>query len=111
MPYKDPEKQRAAQRRYYLNNKALKNELQNKKRNKMRVYVQELKGSTPCADCGIVYPHYVMDFDHLPGQIKVRGIAKLSGFSSMAELLEEIDKCEIVCANCHRHRTFTRIGE
>ena len=27
--------------------------------------VRELKESTPCSDCGIKYPYYVMDFDHI----------------------------------------------
>ena len=26
--------------------------------------LNELKSSTPCYDCGVKYPHYVMDFDH-----------------------------------------------
>ncbi len=59
--------------------------------------------SVPCADCGVTYPYYVMDFDHKRGPKKLnvsRMINKTTG-----ALLKEIDKCEVVCANCHRIRT------
>lgn len=60
----------------------------------------------PCADCGIKYPSYVMDFDH------VRGEKKFFIHKSMAHalqvLLDEVAKCDVVCANCHRERTFRR---
>ncbi len=108
MPYKDKEKQLAAQRRYYAENKAKVFASQNSKRNKWRKYIQEVKESSPCMDCGIQYPHYVMDFDHVRG-VKVGNISTgLGTFSSFEKLLEEIAKCEVVCANCHRHRTFMR---
>lgn len=110
MPYRDPEKQKAAQRRYYDENKEKILLTQNKKRNAMRRYIQEVKESTPCADCGMQYPHYVMDFDHLPGEVKLYNISNQmnSDIGSLATLKAEIAKCEIVCANCHRHRTYMR---
>lgn len=61
----------------------------------------------PCADCGGKFPACAMDFDHVSGE-KVMNIARLSRLSSPASLLSEIKKCELVCANCHRIRTFFR---
>lgn len=49
-----------------------------------------------------------MDFDHRPGTEKVRNVAAMRG-CSLKRLLEEIKKCDLVCANCHRLRTFQRI--
>jgi len=49
-----------------------------------------------------------MDFDHVSGE-KVMNIAQLSRLSSPASLLSEIKKCELVCANCHRIRTSSRL--
>ena len=59
--------------------------------------------SQPCADCGISYPDYVMDLDHRSD--KVRDVSKMLSYS-MDRLLSEISKCDIVCANCHRERTY-----
>lgn len=110
MPYKDKEKQRLAQARYYQENKKQINASQNLKRNKMRRYIQEVKESVPCMDCGIQYPHYIMDFDHRPGTLKLFNIgSELSNMSSFEVLKNEIAKCDIVCSNCHRHRTYIRL--
>jgi hypothetical protein len=60
----------------------------------------------PCADCGIRYPVYVMDFDHVRGE-KQSNVASLVGMSASEERLRaEIAKCDVVCANCHRERTY-----
>ena len=63
----------------------------------------------PCADCGERYPPWVMDFDHVRG-VK-RGVVSYlaSRTPPVATILDEIAKCEVVCANCHRARTFSRI--
>lgn len=60
----------------------------------------------PCLDCGHSYPHYVMDFDHVRG-LKDFSIGGGLGFSR-EQILAEIEKCDLVCANCHRKRTHER---
>lgn len=107
MPYKDKEKQKAAQHRYYIESKAKVLAAQNSKRNLWRRHIQEVKESTPCMDCGLQFPHYVMDFDHVRGTKKFN-VSSVHRFGSFEELLEEIAKCDIICSNCHRHRTFMR---
>jgi hypothetical protein len=62
----------------------------------------------PCADCGQVFPPYVMDFDHRGG--KEFNLARVHR-RSFAELKAEAEKCDVVCANCHRIRTFGVQGE
>lgn len=62
--------------------------------------------AVPCTDCGVSYPSYVMDFDHLGD--KVRGISYMARHYSVEKVLAEIEKCEVVCANCHRERTYHR---
>lgn len=110
MPYADIEAQKAAKARYYQENKQRILEAQNVKRAAWRRYVVEIKENTPCMDCEIQYPHYVMDFDHRPGTEKKFQIGNPSNVPSMEALKEEIAKCDLVCANCHRHRTFMRSG-
>jgi formate-dependent nitrite reductase cytochrome c552 subunit len=60
-----------------------------------------------CADCGYNKYSEALDFDHLPGSIKVKAVSLLI-MGSLKRVFEEIDKCEVVCANCHRHRTTVR---
>jgi len=70
-------------------------------------YLRDLKTKTPCVDCGINYPYYVMDFDHVRGQ-KHANVMELVSTLSKKKIDEEIAKCEIVCSNCHRIRTHMR---
>lgn len=63
----------------------------------------------PCADCGIKYPSYVMDFDHLDPALKIKNVSLLKAHS-LEKLYAEIAKCEVVCSNCHRIRTHAPVG-
>jgi len=80
-----------------------------KKRNKtLREKINEIK-SKPCMDCGIKYPWWVMDFDHRPKTKKIDSIKNMvSRNRPLKIILKEIKKCDIVCSNCHRHRTYLR---
>lgn len=63
----------------------------------------------PCTDCGRRYPAHVLDFDHVRGE-KLGDVSHLAGAGVTVEaLLEEIAKCDVVCANCHRRRTYVRL--
>ena len=73
---------------------------------KRRELVRQIK-SRPCADCGIQYPFYVMDFDHREGETKEYELNRVDRMTTQA-LLREIEKCDVVCANCHRARTYKR---
>jgi hypothetical protein len=59
----------------------------------------------PCVDCGEADP-LVLEFDHL--RDKSFEIAAGIIDHSWARILAEIEKCEVVCANCHRRRTVRR---
>lgn len=97
-------------RQYYASNKEYHKEVvrkRNKKnKEKLKKEIRFLKSTTPCTDCGMLYPWYVMDFDHVSGQ-KVDNISTLVAKLSTAKLRKELEKCEIVCSNCHRIRTFS----
>jgi hypothetical protein len=48
-----------------------------------------------------------MDVDHRDPSAKVEGVTRLVN-RRYSTLMAEVAKCDIVCANCHRLRTFTR---
>ena len=64
--------------------------------------------STPCFDCHQRFPWFVMEFDHRDPTMKRRNVPQMAGSASLMTLLREIEKCDIVCANCHRVRTYLR---
>jgi hypothetical protein len=72
-----------------------------------KAWVISYKLEHGCADCGYRGHHAALDFDHLPGTAKVRDI-KSGQQLGWAALQEEVAKCDVVCANCHRIRTFVR---
>jgi hypothetical protein len=107
MPYKDPKKRKAALRRWYLRHKDEQILRVKAASKKIRASVYAYKAATPCMDCGQRYPHYVMDFDHVRGE-KVANVANLVHRNMTLQIWKEIEKCDLVCANCHRCRTFNR---
>jgi hypothetical protein len=84
--------------------------MENNKRNyrKLRALIDEHK-TGPCLDCGKTYPPYVMDFDHRDPSTKVTKVSSMVYKGSERLLLAEIAKCDLVCANCHRIRTWEKM--
>lgn len=81
-----------------------------RQRAKLRAFVVEIKEQGCCADCGTSQSAHAMDFDHVRG-VKRDAVANLVRVPvSLRTLKEEIAKCELVCANCHRGRTQSRLG-
>lgn len=76
-------------------------------REQQRELVRRAK-DRPCADCGVKYPYYIMEFDHRPEEIKKFGVNKGPGRHGTQKILDEIAKCDVVCANCHRKRSHQR---
>jgi len=108
MPYKDIQKRREAEKRYYYKNLDLyKNKNINRKKMLLE-FVNSLKDK-PCMDCGGTYPTFVMDFDHRDRKQKVSTISRvIRDMWSKERILSEIKKCDLVCANCHRIRTYKK---
>lgn len=69
-------------------------------------YINSLKEGKPCTDCGLYFPVWCLDFDHVRGN-KVNSVSQMT-YASLADITEEVSKCELVCANCHRVRTDQR---
>lgn len=65
-----------------------------------------------CLDCGFddLDRPEVFEFDHLPGFEKKYCIGEMATHSAQKRQ-EELDKCDLVCANCHNTRTRRRQNE
>ena len=89
-------------------NKKEKPEKRSAKRKKeLQKIITGIKERHGCTDCGGRFPYYLLDFDHVHGT-KVANISSMLDYYSVEDIFKEIDKCEVVCANCHRSRTFHR---
>jgi len=106
---KDDERARIARRKHYENNREQYYRNNEIKKDRMRVYLKSIK-DVPCNDCNIKYPSYVMDFDHRDQKQKLGSINSRIMRGSWKKLQEEIKKCDVVCANCHRVRTAKQLG-
>ncbi len=73
-------------------------------------FVNTLKKDKPCKDCNRIFPPWVMDFDHREGEIKIGSVSRLATTDTVNidRIKIEIAKCDLVCANCHRQRTYER---
>jgi len=98
--------------KWQRDNKDKLNAIRNNKRAQIRDWLRGYK-NVPCADCGNKYPPTCMDFDHRdPSQKEFNlGSEAIREMYSLEKLQAEIDKCDIVCANCHRIRTAIQRGE
>lgn len=90
-------------RKYYKNNPEVYRAMDKRKRNKRLAKLWELK-DVPCADCGGKFHPVCMQFDHI-GEGKNGCVSRMNSYKSM---IEEAEKCEVVCANCHAIRTWER---
>lgn len=103
------EKKRAYDRAYHAARspaaKARKIALQRERQFRNMTELRAFKAAKGCAGCGEMDP-IVLEFDHRDPSQKVLNIGDCSNCGwSIARLLEEAKKCDVVCANCHRRRT------
>ena len=82
---------------------------QQRKREEARAFVEEYKRGHPCMDCGIT-DTLVLSFDHVRGKKKMDISQMVNQGYSLALIQTEIDKCEVVCLNCHYKREKVRRG-
>ena len=72
-----------------------------------RIYIKAYFETHPCVDCGND-DWRVLEFDHVRGE-KWRNISSIMT-EPLDRIIQEIEKCDSVCANCHKIRTYTRAG-
>jgi hypothetical protein len=103
--------QSIAMRAYYalnrLHHRSVVMRLKAKRMAKNRDKLREYFSSRCCVDCGNKDIR-VLEFDHVRGTKSANVSLLLARGHSWGNILAEIIKCDLVCANCHRIRTFER---
>lgn len=92
-------------REHYKNNKQSYIDKARRNNEKTKELIREAK-NVPCMDCKNTYPYYVMDFDHREN--KEFDVSRGHQVGKQ-RVLDEIAKCDVVCSNCHRIRTWQRL--
>lgn len=92
MPYRDKEVQKSKTR-----------ERQLRKRRELYDY----KESNPCFDCGKYFHFSQMQFDHKAN--KSFPVSQRSASFGSEKFMKELEKCDLICANCHALRTWKRL--
>ena len=99
----------AYKQEHYAKNKQKYIDAANRRNRLLRIerteWLVEYFQSHPCVDCGEKDP-VVLEFDHL--RDKSFHIGQSLNYRRWSLILEEIEKCEVVCSNCHRRRTARR---
>ena len=65
----------------------------------------EYKGGS-CEDCGTIDHQAIYDFHHMNPDEKDFNISKVRATSWSKKIENELDKCLLLCANCHRKRHY-----
>lgn len=104
----------ARSRKYYADNREKHLKVVGVRAARQRNYIRQclidIKDMQPCMDCNVPYPFYVLEYDHVNGD-KSYNVANMKSTFKIDTVLAEIAKCELVCANCHRQRTWDRLQE
>tara|TARA_B110000503_G_scaffold24933_1_gene39284 strand:+ start:13457 stop:13705 length:249 start_codon:yes stop_codon:yes gene_type:complete len=69
---------------------------------------QAYKEKVGCFDCYVIYPHYILEFDHRPEHKKIDIVYRVLKKFGVDAAWEEVRKCDVVCSNCHKQRTYER---
>ena len=77
------------------------------RRQQARVF-RTYKEENGCVDCGEKYPHWMLDFDHRPEHEKLGSPIQIASTYNIKKAWEEVAKCDVVCPNCHRIRSYIR---
>jgi len=73
-----------------------------------REYVYQYLSTHSCQECVESDP-VVLEFHHRNEKDKAVGVLVAAGYS-VAKIQSEIDKCDVLCANCHRRLTMKERG-
>lgn len=102
MPYKNKEQQKAYLQQHYTNNKESYQARKRKQREERYIWYNEIMSTKSCIKCSESAIE-CLDWHHTNPSTKRQEVPRLlHDFRSLNEVLEEMNKCVILCANCHR---------
>ena len=115
MPYKDKSvkqtKQKTYAKTYYVLNKETIVAASKASAKKYKDQWRSFKATLACVQCGQNHPA-TFDFHHVDSSTKEESVNKLIKNRAFKRAMEEVKKCVVLCANCHRiHHHNERIAK
>lgn len=111
MPYKNKEKQKEYQRQLYQKNKEKYVQRRNDARKDRRRYVDNKKKKSQCKICGFK-DYRALVYHHRDPSIKFASISNMGMRGFTYDKIEiEIEKCDLICANCHKIHNYKIYNE
>jgi len=105
MPYKNPEvhkeKHKAYSAAHYQKTKEETKQRTKKKRSALRKEWKAFKATLSCTQCGFNHTA-ALDFHHKDPSTKTVSVNALVSNGQYALAMKEVEKCVVLCANCHR---------
>lgn len=109
MPFKNKEKEKEWRKKWWSSLSEKRKEEKQKKANHrnrlLKQFLADYKLNQKCKDCGYSKHHSALEFIHIKGKKSFN----ISFAKSISQAKKEIEKCEVICSNCHRVRTYNRI--
>ena len=106
MAWKNIEDQVTYHQKRYQENKELYKRRAQEHRQKKLDYVNNYKVNKGCAKCGEKHVA-CLDFHHIDNSTKTKDIATMAfNKAKMEKIIEEINKCIVLCSNCHRKHHY-----
>lgn len=110
MPYKDRKKQLAAQAKHYADNKEDYRKRDRKRKCDTKLWFLEYKMQFSCTKCPENHPACLVFHHRDPTKKIVEISVAVSNRWSKEKILEEIEKCDVLCSNCHLKHHFKENG-
>jgi len=102
MPFKNRDKKNEYRRRWYAKNSKSEKAHVARRRKEIKEWLVNYRSKLKCSNCGENHPA-TLDFHHKDRKDKLFGVTYLAHFGySREKIMDEIAKCIILCANCHR---------
>jgi len=113
MPFKDPAEKRRYMKKYqkewYQKNKVSRKQRVADRKKEIREWFNELKKGLNCSVCGFSgeTSPWAIEFHHHEPKEKTEIVSYLVAHGySRERILKEVEKCDPICANCHRQQHY-----
>lgn len=110
----NPEKLKKYRNEWYERNKENERikakDRQSNRRKNFKEWFNLYKKNLKCEKCGFNHPA-ALDFHHTNPSEKEFSISQLKHFGSKEKLMKELEKCVVLCANCHRIHHYDNLYE
>lgn len=101
MPYKNKEDQAKYAKQWYLNNKDKQRKASKEYKQRTLVWYKDYKKTLKCQNCPENHP-YCLEFHHNNDDKDLSVSQLIANGYGKPTILKEINKCIVLCANCHR---------